>query len=102
MLDRFRVECLSTTDATDASLETTGARRNGAALHLRPTFRPDAVVTLGAVGGGTRWPSSAGRRPRDDQYAAYIAALAQRRAAFKELGALATDQAACRRRTPND
>src|SRR5207245_11599808 len=47
LLDRFRVECLSTTDSAGASLEDHQALRG----RVLPTFRPDAAVVLDAAAG---------------------------------------------------
>ncbi|MBV8065939.1 MAG: glucuronate isomerase [Actinobacteria bacterium] len=82
LLDRFRVECLATTDAADASLEL----HRGLAPRIRPTFRPDAVVALDAPG----WAERVGTA----DYASFVATLAKQRAAFKAMGATATDHAA--------
>ena len=46
LLDRFQVECLSTTDSPGASLDAHRALGG----RVRPTFRPDAVVALDAAG----------------------------------------------------
>ncbi len=48
LLDRFRVECLATTDAAGASLAE--HRALAEPRRIRPTFRPDAVVALDAPG----------------------------------------------------
>jgi glucuronate isomerase len=92
LLDRFRVECLSTTDSAGSSLAEHAALEG---FRVRPTFRPDAVVALDAPG----WCDSlaelevaVGRKIVD--YAGFLQALAERRAAFKALGATATDHAA--------
>jgi glucuronate isomerase len=91
LLDRFGVECLATTDAAGAPLDD----HRDLAPRIRPTFRPDAVVALDAPG----WRGAlaelgiaAGRELGD--YASFLDALAERRAAFKALGATATDHAA--------
>jgi glucuronate isomerase len=91
LLDRFDVECLATTDPAGAPLDD----HMGLAPRIRPTFRPDAVVALDAPG----WRSAlaelgaaVGRELGD--YASFLDALAERRAAFKALGATATDHAA--------
>jgi glucuronate isomerase len=91
LLDRFRVECLSTTDSAGASL----AEHRAVGGRIRPTFRPDRVVALDAAD----WrdalfelEAAVGREL--DDYAAFVEALAERRAAFKSLGATATDHAA--------
>ena len=96
MLDRFRVECLSTTDAAGASLADHRALAEwGPGFRIRPTFRPDAVVALDAAGWRTALSELEAAVAREiGDYAAFIAALAERRAAFKDLGATATDHAA--------
>jgi glucuronate isomerase len=92
LLDRFRVECLSTTDAAGSSLAEHGALEGS---RVRPTFRPDAVVALDAPGWRdelTALEVAVGREIAD--YPGFLEALAERRAAFKALGATATDHAA--------
>ena len=71
------------------------ARRVGAGFRIRPTFRPDAVVALDAAGWRdalSELEAAADREVGD--YASFVEALAERRAAFKALGATATDHAA--------
>jgi len=85
LLDRFRVECLATTDPAGSSLE----HHRVLAPRIRPTFRPDAVVALDAPG----WRAAIGELGVDD-YGSFVTVLEQRRARFKELGATATDHAA--------
>jgi glucuronate isomerase len=96
LLDRFRVECLSTTDAADSSLaEHRVLTESQPRIRIRPTFRPDAVVALDAAGWRealSRLGAAAEREIGD--YALFLDALAERRAAFKALGATATDHAA--------
>jgi glucuronate isomerase len=95
LLDRFRVECLSTTDAAGASLADHQALSEWQPGRIRPTFRPDAVVALDAGG----WHDALGDletvadREIGD-YATFVSVLAERRAAFKALGGTATDHAA--------
>jgi glucuronate isomerase len=91
LLDRFRVECLSTTDSAGASL----AEHRALGGRVRPTFRPDAVVALDAPGwrGALAELEAAAAREIGD-YPAFVEALAERRAAFKAVGATATDHAA--------
>ncbi|HEX7524760.1 MAG TPA: glucuronate isomerase, partial [Gaiellaceae bacterium] len=63
-------------------------------FRIRPTFRPDAVVALDADGWRdalSELEAAADREVGD--YATFIEALAERRAAFKALGATATDHA---------
>jgi glucuronate isomerase len=91
LLDRFRVECLSTTDSAGASLDDHRALEG----RVRPTFRPDAVVALDASGWRdalAELEAAGGREVVD--YAAFVEVLTERRAAFKALGATATDHAA--------
>lgn len=96
LYERFNIEVLCTTDAATDRLEQHQAiRDSGWNGRILPTFRPDGVVNLDGDG----W------RGQIDQlsdvsgidvvgYASYIAALEQRRAFFKEMGATATDHAA--------
>jgi glucuronate isomerase len=86
LLDRFRIECLATTDPATATLAEHAALADP---RIRPTFRPDAVVALDAPA----WPRAAAALGADD-YQAFVAALRERRAAFKALGATATDHSA--------
>jgi glucuronate isomerase len=95
LLDRFRVETISTTDAAGATLDEHRTARERVGDRLRPTFRPDAVAALDAPG----WRASlaqleqvSGREIVD--YDGYVEALAERRAAFKAHGATATDHGA--------
>jgi glucuronate isomerase len=93
LLDRFRVECLATTDAAGSSLD--DHRAAGDPARIRPTFRPDAVIALDSPGWRESLVSleaSAGREIGD--FAAFLEVLAERREAFKTLGATATDHAA--------
>jgi glucuronate isomerase len=96
LLDRFQVECLSTTDGADSSLaEHRVLTESQPRIRIRPTFRPDAVVALDAAGWRealSRLGAAAEREIGD--YASFLDALAERRAAFKALGATATDHAA--------
>jgi glucuronate isomerase len=96
LLDRFRVECLSTTDAAGSLLaEHRALAGSEPGFRIRPTFRPDAVVALDAPGWRdalSELESASDREVVD--YASFLDALAERRAAFKVLGATATDHAA--------
>ena len=85
LLDRFDVECLATTDPAATPLDD----HRGLAPRIRPTFRPDAVVALDSPG----WREAVAELGVDD-YESFIAALVERRIAFKEMGATATDHAA--------
>jgi glucuronate isomerase len=92
LLDRFQIELLATTDAATDTLEHHRQLHADGLRHIRPTFRPDAVVHIAGAG----WPEQiaalgavSGIEVVD--YASYIRALEQRRAFFKQMGALATD-----------
>jgi glucuronate isomerase len=86
LLDRFRIEFLATTDPAGASLSEHAAVGDP---RIRPTFRPDAVVALDAPG----WRETVAELGAED-YHAFVEALRERRAAFKALGATATDHSA--------
>jgi glucuronate isomerase len=96
LFERFDIEVLCTTDAaTDTLAQHQAIRASGWSGDIRPTFRPDAVVNLDAAG----WRGNIDRLSQVsgidvDSYPAFIQALEQRRAAFKQLGATATDHAA--------
>jgi len=92
LLERFKIELLCTTDAATDTLEHHRKLRADGLHHIRPTFRPDAVMNIAASG----WLEQivalgavSGIEVVD--YASYIRALEQRRAFFKQMGALATD-----------
>ncbi len=93
LLDRFGVECLATTDPASSRLDDHRAAADPA--RIKPTFRPDAVVALDAPG----WrealadlEAASGRELGD--FPSFLDALAERREAFRALGATATDHAA--------
>ena len=91
LLDRFRIECLGTTDPAGSTL----AAHAGLAPRIRPTFRPDAVVALDDPGWRSALAALEAAAGREiDDHDAFLDALAERRAAFRELGATATDHAA--------
>jgi glucuronate isomerase len=95
LLDRFQIEFLSTTDAAIDRLEQHRQMHADGLRHIRPTIRPDAVVNI-THPGWLKQIAELGRISGIDvvDYASYIRALEQRRAVFKELGALAADHAA--------
>jgi glucuronate isomerase len=96
LFERFDIEVLCTTDAaTDSLPQHQAIRASGWRGDIRPTFRPDAVVNLDAAG----WRDNIDRLSQAsgidvDSYPTFVQALEQRRAAFKQLGAAATDHAA--------
>jgi glucuronate isomerase len=91
LLERFNIELLCTTD----TLEHHRRLHDDGLRHIRPTFRPDAVVAIASPA----WPEQIVALAEASgidvvDYASYIRALEQRRAVFKQLGALATDHSA--------
>jgi glucuronate isomerase len=96
LLDRFDVEVLATTDAAGSTLSDHRLLgEQGLGGRIRPTFRPDAVVALDAPlwrDALAELEAAAGREIGG--YESLVDALAERRAAFRALGATATDHAA--------
>lgn len=95
LLDRFKIALLATTDAATDTLEHHRRLHADGLTRVRPTFRPDAAVNIISA----EWPAQIAALSQVSgvavgDYAGYISALEARRAAFKELGALATDHAA--------
>jgi glucuronate isomerase len=93
LFDRFGVELLATTDAAAVSLEHHARiRASGWRGRVIPTFRPDTLFQIAASGWGAELTRLilAHHRPITD-YADFIEALAERRAFFRSLGAVATD-----------
>jgi glucuronate isomerase len=92
---RFNLEALCTTDAaTDPLHHHQVIRASGWAGQVRPTFRPDGVVNLNTPGWHANVDAlSAISGITVSSYAAFIAALEDRRAFFKTMGATATDHA---------
>ena len=93
---QFNIEVLCTTDTATDSLsyhqQIKGSNWQGCIL---PTFRPDAVVNLDFPG----WRENIQKleeitNQAISDYASYIAALENRRAFFKSMGATGTDHAA--------
>ena len=92
LLDRFKIELLATTDAATADLADHRTLREAGFGRVVPTFRPDALVHVGRPG----WAEEVARLGAvagedTGSYAGYLSALARRREAFVEAGALATD-----------
>ena len=93
LLERLHIELLCTTDAATATLDEHRRLRAEGLTHIRPTLRPDAVVQIDNPGWREQIATLSQVSGVDvADYAGYIRALEQRRAVFKELGALATDQ----------
>ncbi|MFZ6031220.1 MAG: glucuronate isomerase [Chloroflexota bacterium] len=96
MFERFNIEVLSTTDAASDDLRYHQAiRDSGWEGRVIPCLRPDGVVNLDIVNWrGNLDALSAACGQEIGSYAGLVAALEQRRAYFKQMGATATDHAA--------
>jgi glucuronate isomerase len=96
LFERFNIEVLCTTDAAGDSLQYHQAiRASGWQGDVRPTFRPDAVVNLAAPGWRDHLDALSDASDIDvHSYATFVQALEQRRAFFRQMGAVATDHAA--------
>ncbi len=96
LFERFGIEVLATTDAaTDPLTAHQAIRDSGWGGRVIPTFRPDALVNLDTDGWRDHLDAlrAATDMPIGD-YAGFIAALEDRRAFFRSMGATATDHAA--------
>jgi glucuronate isomerase len=94
LYDRFGLEVLATTDSPIDELSAHSALRHDPTWPGRvvPTFRPDALMVLD----DPAWPDRIATLGElagceTGSYAGFLAALAQRRADFAELGATSTD-----------
>jgi glucuronate isomerase len=96
LFERFHIEVLCTTDAATDSLEHHRAiRESGWAGRVIPCFRPDGVINLDASGWRKNIETlSVVSGVEVGSYRAFVRALENRRAFFKEMGATATDHAA--------
>ena len=96
LFERFKIEVLCTTDAASDSLEYHAAiRASGWNARILPTFRPDAVVNLETENWRGQLDNLSKASGLDiNGYKAFIQALENRRAFFKQMGAKATDHAA--------
>jgi glucuronate isomerase len=96
LFGHFDVEVLCTTDAATDTLEHHASlREEGWEGRVRPTFRPDAVTDLTTPG----WRENVDRLSEISgtdvvDYRSFVEALEERRAFFKEMGAVATDHSA--------
>lgn len=93
LLDTFNIEVISTTDAAACDLS---AHRQLAQLgygeRILPTFRPDAAIDLNHPQWGSELEAIGALSGENAQtFSGYLKALAQRRWAFKEAGARASD-----------
>ena len=95
LFERFNIEVLTTTDAAADSLHHHRAiRESGWAGRVVPAFRPDAVFRIGQPGWGAQLDALAAAAERPiEGYEQFIAALEDRRAFFRSMGATSTDHA---------
>jgi glucuronate isomerase len=93
LLDRFNIEVISTTDAAVSRLQHHAKlAADGLGERVLPTFRPDALVYLDRPTWRTDIAELAAVSGIDTTtYDGFLDALRQRRAAFVEAGARATD-----------
>jgi glucuronate isomerase len=93
LLDRFRIELISTTDPATATLaDHARLRDQGLGRRVIPTFRPDAVVHIDGPDWQHDVESLAEVSGIDTTgYAGYLEALRHQREAFIRAGGLATD-----------
>ncbi len=95
LFERFKIDVLATTDAATDSLQHHAAlRHSGWAGRVIPTFRPDALFRISS----SEWRHALAALEqivgRDLlTFPDFVAALAERRRAFRALGATATDHA---------
>jgi glucuronate isomerase len=94
LFERFNIEVLTTTDSpTDDLGHHAAVRESGWDGNIIPCFRPDAVTNLAVPG----WKENIDRLSELSgigitSYTTFIEAMANRRAFFKTMGAVSTDQ----------
>lgn len=95
MFDRFNIEVLTTTDAASDDLRHHRTiRDSGWSGRVIPCFRPDAVFRIAAADWSVHLAALAGICGFEiGDYRAFIRALEDRRAFFKQMGAVSTDHA---------
>lgn len=93
LFERFNIETLCTTDAATDTLEPHRSLR-AEGFPIRPTFRPDRLFAIAAPAWRDQLTSLEARTGSSiERVDAFVAAIEQRRAFFKEHGATATDHA---------
>ncbi len=95
LFERFRIEVLCTTDAATDSLDHhRKIRESGWEGRVLPTFRPDAAVAILAPAWRTEIEKLGMLLGREiSSFKEFVAALENRRAFFKSMGAVSTDHA---------
>ena len=94
LYQRFGLEVLATTDSPLSTLEDHRRLRDDPTWEGRvvPTFRPDSLVEILAAGWADRVAQLGELTTADPtSYRGFVAALEERRVAFQEVGATATD-----------
>jgi glucuronate isomerase len=93
LFDAMPIEVLATTDAALDPLDHHAAiKASGWAGRIVPTFRPDDVLNPAKPGHAANLRALGAMTGQDTgRYAGFLAALQDRRAAFKAMGATATD-----------
>jgi glucuronate isomerase len=96
LFERFNIEVLCTTDSATDPLEAHQAiRASGWKGRILPTFRPDELLDLQRPGWSEQISALSRLSGMDvGDYPSFIQALENRRAFFKQMGAVATDHAA--------
>ncbi|MEK9212561.1 glucuronate isomerase [Sphingomonas sp. 2378] len=93
LFERFRIECLATTEgADDPLIHHQAIRESGWQGRVITTYRPDSVIDVEHeqfAGAMQRFAEATGEDVHS--WSGYLAAHAKRRAAFRALGATATD-----------
>ncbi|NHT16683.1 glucuronate isomerase [Cellulomonas sp. IC4_254] len=93
LLDRFRIEVISTTDPAWSTLEAhSRLAADGLGHRVLPTFRPDALLAVGDPGWRAALDRLGAAAGTDvESYPGYLEALRVQRARFAAAGARATD-----------
>lgn len=96
LFEKFNIEVLTTTDgAEDTLIQHQKIRNSGWKGHVIPCFRPDAVVNMMQDTWNKKiMELSEVSGIEINSFKTYIRALEDRRAFFKQMGAVSTDQAA--------
>jgi len=96
LFEQFNVEVLCTTDAaTDTLAHHQAIRASGWDGNILPTFRPDNLINLDSANWAQNIATLGDVSGIDvHNYVSFVQALEQRRAFFKQMGAVATDHGA--------
>jgi len=94
MFERFKIEILTTTDAaSDPLIWHKKIKESGWKGRIIPCFRPDAAVNINSPGWNKEIQALSGITGIEiSSYKKFIQAIEDRRAFFKSMGAVSTDQ----------